>query len=39
MNLNDEDDLRIVMHFYKKSGNMYDYNELMQELHVYLEEI
>lgn len=39
MNLNDEDDLRMVMRFIKKSGTIYDFNDLMQELHVYLDEI
>ena len=39
MNLGDEDDTRMVVRFLKKGGSIWDFNEVMKELLVYMEEL
>ena len=39
LNLEDEEDLRMMVRFIKTSGSMYDYHELMDSLVPFLEDI
>ena len=39
MNLSDEDDDRMVVRFLKKGGSIVEFNEVMKDLLVYMEEL
>ena len=39
MNLTDEDDDRMVVRFLKKGGSIVEFNEVMKDLLVYMEEL